>query len=98
MTSTTANARLKVAANNQAMQQMQQQQRLQQLQQQQHARQLMQQAYTQGGMAGMPMGVGINMNLLSPAAQQAAQLAAMRARQQNPQAHVSICPGLSNAV
>lgn len=76
------------AANNQAMQQIQQQQRLQQLQQQQHTRQLMQQAYAQGGMAGMPMGVGINMNLLSPAAQQqAAQLAAMRARQQNPQAH-----------
>jgi hypothetical protein len=83
---------LLVTANNQAMQQMQQQQRLHQLQQQQHARQLMQ-YQQQGGMTGIPM--GMNMNLLSPAAQQqAAQLAAIRARQQqNPQAQVSRHPG-----
>jgi len=81
-----------VAANNQAMQQIQQQQRLQALQQQQYLR-MTQQGHVPGGMAGIPIGVGMSMNLLSPAAQQhAAHLAQMRARQ-NPQAQVSRHPG-----
>jgi hypothetical protein len=75
------------------MQQMHQQQRLQALQQQQYMRMAAQQGHVPGGMAGMPVGVGLNMNLLSPAAQQqAVQLANMRARQ-NPQAQVSRHPG-----